>query len=71
MWKERNKRKRTWHSIDSARELLTSLPETLRRPQLVEILQAAQGLVNEMNNGVLPIDRGKASDDDDDVVQDE
>ena len=42
LWKERKKRRRMWHSLDSARHLLTDLPDDLRRPELLEMLDAAE-----------------------------
>lgn len=40
-WKERKKRLRQWVTPKAARELITSLPPGVQRPELVEILDAA------------------------------
>lgn len=65
LWKERKKRLRAWHSFESAKALITDLPEELRRPQLLQMLQAAEDVVKSIGNGVLPVENPKDSGDDD------
>lgn len=65
MWKERKKRNRQWHTFESARELLTSVPPEIVRPQLAEMLQAAEDIVKNVDNSeAAVVDNSKDSEDD-------
>lgn len=55
LWKERKKRRRAWHSFDEARTILTSIPENVQRPELMEILVASEKLTKDIGTGVLPL----------------
>lgn len=50
-WKERKKRTRAWLSFDDARNRLLSISEDLRRPELVEMLQAAESKLTSPRKG--------------------
>lgn len=68
MWKERKKRLRAWHTFDDARRVLTAIPEEFRRPELLEMLVAAENVVNQVGDGALPlanVDAKDSADEDD------
>lgn len=44
-WKERKKRRRAWHSFEDARAIFSGIPEENQRPELLEILTAAESLI--------------------------
>lgn len=48
-WTERHQRARRWYSFDGARAQLNLVPAHLRRPELVEILAAAERIVNSLD----------------------
>lgn len=56
-WTERHRRARRWYSFDGARNQFNLAPPHLRRPELVEILAAAERVINTVNviNAIPPI----------------
>lgn len=46
LWKEAARRARVWLSFDAARALLSRTPPHARRPELLEMLDAAQAALN-------------------------
>lgn len=52
MWKERKKRLRAWYTFAEARRKLTEIPEELRRPELLEMLQKTERTIKDSTNGV-------------------
>lgn len=49
-WTERHYRARQWYSFEDARRQFTRIPIHLRKPQLVEILSAAEGVISRLNS---------------------
>lgn len=54
LWKERKKRRRAWHSFDAAKTVLTDIPEETQRPELLQILDAAEEVLKLVGDGALP-----------------
>lgn len=72
LWKERKKRLRAWHSFEEARKVLTDIPEDTQRPELMDMLNAAENVCNEIGTGILPLpekDANDSGDEDDKLVQ--
>lgn len=55
LWAERKQRLRGWYSFDDARALFNDIDVQLRRPELVEMLEAARIAVGQLG-GVHPMD---------------
>lgn len=55
-WKERSKRQRAWHSFGDARAIFNNVSLHLKRPELLEMLQAAEAVVTRVIQiGQLPL----------------
>lgn len=54
LWKERKKRLRAWHSFEGAKTVLTEIPEDTQRPELLQILDAAEQMLKDIGDGVIP-----------------
>ncbi|KAI0564451.1 diphosphoinositol polyphosphate phosphohydrolase-like protein [Gracilaria domingensis] len=51
-WKERKKRARGWYSFDEAKQIITALPASLLRPELLEMLMKTQSTLADIDSGV-------------------
>ncbi|CAN8067699.1 unnamed protein product [Agarophyton chilense] len=51
-WKERKKRGRGWYSFDEAKQILTVVPASLQRPELMEMFSKTESILADIDSGV-------------------